>query len=132
MEPLSHSGAGWRFCACKIERLSKVSRPRVTQMAKKSKIQHNQRRQRLVDQYAERRAALKEMIRNPETDDDKRLEAVRKLDGLPRNSSKSRVRNRCRLTGRPRGYYRKFALSRVAIRDLGLLGQIAGLKKASW
>lgn len=101
-------------------------------MAKKSKINHNNKRKEMVARYAERRAELKALIKNPNTPEEERMEAVAKLDGLPRNSSRVRVRNRCALTGRPRAYYRKFGLSRVAIRDLGLSGQIAGLKKASW
>lgn len=101
-------------------------------MAKKSKIEHNERRRAMVDRYAERRTKLKAIISDPNTPDEERFEAVRKLDSLPRNSSATRVRNRCRVTGRPRAYYRKFQISRVAMRDLGLSGQIAGLKKASW
>lgn len=101
-------------------------------MAKKSKIEHNDYRKELVERYAERRTKLKAIISDPNTPDEERFEAVRKLDQLPRNSSPTRVRNRCRVTGRPRAYYRKFQLSRVAMRDLGLTGQIAGLKKASW
>ena len=101
-------------------------------MAKKSKIEHNQLRRAMVERYAERRAKLKAIISDPNTPDEERFEAVRKLERLPRNSSATRVRNRCRVTGRPRGFYRKFEVSRVAMRDLGLSGQIAGLKKASW
>lgn len=101
-------------------------------MAKQSKINHNNKRKAMTDRYAERRAELKATIRNPNTPEEDRMDAVAKLDSLPRNSSKVRVRNRCAMTGRPRAYYRKFGLSRVAIRDLGLSGQIAGLKKASW
>ena len=101
-------------------------------MAKKSKINHNNLRKEMVTRYAERRAELKAIIKSPNTPEDERMEAVAKLDKLPRNSSKIRIRNRCAVTGRPRAYYRKFGLSRVAIRDLGLSGQIAGLKKASW
>ena len=101
-------------------------------MAKQSKINHNNKRKEMVARYADRRAELKELIRSPNTSEDQRMEAVEKLDKLPRNSSRVRVRNRCAMTGRPRAYYRKFGLSRVAIRDLGLSGQIAGLKKASW
>ncbi len=107
-------------------------RPETTTMAKQSKINHNNKRKAMTERYAERRAELKALIRSPNTDDVERMEAVAKLDTLPRNSSKVRVRNRCVMTGRPRAYYRKFGLSRIAIRDLGLSGQIAGLKKASW
>ena len=101
-------------------------------MAKKAKINHNNKRRDMVDRYRERREQLKELIRNPETPQEERFEAVDKLNRLPRNSSAVRVRNRCRVTGRPRAYYRKFQMSRVSLRDLGLTGQIAGLKKASW
>ncbi len=101
-------------------------------MAKQSKINHNNKRKAITARYAERRAELKELIRNPATDDMDRMEAVAKLDQLPRNSARVRIRNRCVITGRPRAYYRKFGLSRIAIRDFGLSGQIAGLKKASW
>ena len=101
-------------------------------MAKKSKINHNNLRREMVDRYRERREQLKAIIRNPETPQEERFEAVDKLNKLPRNSSSVRVRNRCRVTGRPRAYYRKFQMSRVSLRDLGLTGQIAGLKKASW
>lgn len=101
-------------------------------MAKKSKINHNNLRREMVDRYRERREQLKALIRNPETPQEERFEAVDKLNKLPRNSSPVRIRNRCRVTGRPRAYYRKFQMSRVSIRDLGLTGQIAGLKKASW
>ena len=101
-------------------------------MAKKSKIEHNELRKIMVERYAGRRQELKRLIASPNTSDEERIEAVRKLDQLPRNSSRVRVRNRCRVTGRPRAFYRKFQISRVAMRDLGLTGQIAGLKKASW
>ncbi|MEL6186229.1 MAG: 30S ribosomal protein S14 [Myxococcota bacterium] len=101
-------------------------------MAKQSKIEHNNRRKAMVERYAERRAKLKAVINDPNTPDEERFEAVRALDRLPRNSSRTRVRNRCRVTGRPRAFYRKFEISRVAMRDLGNTGQIAGLKKASW
>ncbi len=101
-------------------------------MAKKSKINHNNLRREMVDRYRDRREELKALIRNPETSQEDRFEAVDKLNKLPKNSSAVRVRNRCRVTGRPRAYYRKFQMSRVSLRDLGLSGQIAGLKKASW
>ncbi|MEO1334222.1 MAG: 30S ribosomal protein S14 [Myxococcota bacterium] len=101
-------------------------------MAKKSKINHNNLRREMAERYRDRREQLKELIRNPETPQEERFEAVDKLNKLPRNSSVVRIRNRCRVTGRPRAYYRKFEMSRVSLRDLGLSGQIAGLKKASW
>ncbi len=101
-------------------------------MAKTSKIAKNEQRKQIVERYATVRKALKDLIRNPNTPDEKRAEAQRKLQKLPRDSSPTRIRNRCRITGRPRGFYRKFEMSRVSLRDLGLSGQIAGLKKASW
>lgn len=101
-------------------------------MAKKSKINHNNKRREMVERYRERREALKAQIANPDTPMEEKFEAVDKLNKLPKNSSTVRVRNRCRVTGRPRAYYRKFQMSRVSLRDLGLTGQIAGLKKASW
>ncbi|MEM7675707.1 MAG: 30S ribosomal protein S14, partial [Myxococcota bacterium] len=91
-------------------------------MAKKSKINHNNLRREMVERYRDRREQLKELIRNPETPQEERFEAVDKLNKLPRNSSVTRVRNRCRVTGRPRAYYRKFEMSRVSLRDLGLSG----------
>ncbi len=101
-------------------------------MAKKSKIARNRQRQAVVVRYAAKRAALKAIVADPNQPEEKKLEAVEKLQKLPRDSSRTRIRNRCRLTGRPRGFYRKFELSRVALRELGNNGEIAGLKKASW
>lgn len=101
-------------------------------MAKTSKIERDKQRREMVARYAKKRAELKELIRDPKTDDEKRFEAVQKLAELPRNSSAVRIRNRCRLTGRSRAYYRKFGLSRIALRDLALRGELAGVKKSSW
>ena len=101
-------------------------------MAKKSSIEKNQNRAALVKRYAERRAALRKTIKDKDLDPEQRFEATLELAALPRNSAKVRLRNRCALTGRPRGYYRKFGLSRVALRELGSTGQIPGLVKASW
>jgi small subunit ribosomal protein S14 len=101
-------------------------------MAKKSAVEKNQNRRTLVDKYAAKRAALRAVIKNREADPEERFEATLALAKLPRNSAKVRIRNRCGLTGRPRGYYRKFGLSRIAVRDLGSVGQIPGLVKASW
>jgi small subunit ribosomal protein S14 len=101
-------------------------------MAKKSKIARNLQRQEIVARYAEKRAALKKIIADPNQPDEKRFDAVEKLQKLPRESSRTRIRNRCRVTGRPRAYYRKFQMSRLSLRDLGNRGEIAGLKKASW
>lgn len=101
-------------------------------MAKTSKIVMNERRRKLAARYAARRAELKEIIRSPNSTDEEREAAQFKLSALPRNSNPTRIRNRCRVTGRPRGYYRKFDMSRISLRDLGLAGKIPGLTKASW
>ncbi|MSO75959.1 MAG: 30S ribosomal protein S14 [Alphaproteobacteria bacterium] len=101
-------------------------------MAKTSAVERNKRRIRLTKRYAGRRAALKETIRDRGLPIEERFAAQLKLSTLPRNSSKSRIRNRCELTGRPRGYYRKFRLSRIAFRDLASAGQIPGVVKSSW
>ncbi|MGH7093801.1 MAG: 30S ribosomal protein S14 [Stellaceae bacterium] len=101
-------------------------------MAKKSSIEKNVRRDRLAKQIAPRRARLKALARDREADPEDRFEAQLKLARLPRNSSVTRVRNRCALTGRPRGYYRKFRLSRIAVRELASAGQIPGMVKSSW
>ncbi len=101
-------------------------------MAKCSAIETNKRRQRLSKQYGSRRLVLKNIIYDKETSSEDRFEAQMKLAELPRNSSLVRVRNRCELTGRPRGTYRKFKLSRIALRELASIGQIPGMTKASW
>ena len=101
-------------------------------MAKKGKIEHNNKRRAMIDRYAAKRAELRKIIKSPNTSDEDREEAVIKLQKLPRNSSAVRFRNRCRVTGRPRAFYRKFEMSRIALRELGLRGEIAGLTKASW
>jgi small subunit ribosomal protein S14 len=101
-------------------------------MAKKSKIVMHERRKALVAQYAPRRNELKAIIRNPQSTQEQRFEAMAGLRKIPRNANPTRIHNRCWLTGRPRGYYRKFGLSRIAVRELGLRGEIPGLKKSSW
>ena len=101
-------------------------------MAKKSAVEKNNRRRKMVDRFAGRREALKAVVMNRDADPGERFEATIKLSELPRNSSKIRVRNRCSLTGRPRAYYRKFGLSRIALRDLASEGQIPGVVKSSW
>lgn len=101
-------------------------------MATQAKVATNEKRKKLASKYAVKRAALKAIVSDPKASDADKLAAVNKLNALPRNSSKIRVRNRCVLTGRPRGYYRKFGLSRIAIRDKGLAGEIPGLTKSSW
>ena len=101
-------------------------------MAKKSAIEKNKRRRKLVEQYAAKREELKAIARDSSRQPEERFAARMKLAKLPRNSSKIRVRNRCELTGRPRAYYRKFRMSRIALRELGSTGRIPGLVKSSW
>lgn len=101
-------------------------------MAKTSTIERERRRAKLVAKYAAKRAELKAIISNPETPDDERMAAVAKLQSLPRDSSPSRLRNRCSITGRPHGYYRKFGLARNKLREATMTGEIPGLRKASW
>ncbi len=101
-------------------------------MAKKSSIEKNNRRRRMAKQYSARRAKLKAIARDKERPMEDRFAAALKLAELPRNSSATRIRNRCEMTGRPRGFYRKHKLSRIALRDLGSKGLIPGLVKSSW
>jgi small subunit ribosomal protein S14 len=101
-------------------------------MASKAAISKNEKRKQMVERRRERRQELKEIIRDPKTPDEERQLAIRQLNQLPRDSSPVRVRNRCALTGRPRAYYRKFGLSRIALRDLALRGELPGVTKASW
>ncbi|MGA0923735.1 MAG: 30S ribosomal protein S14 [Rhodobacteraceae bacterium] len=101
-------------------------------MAKKSMIEREKKRQKLVDRYAAKRAALKEIIKDESKPMEERFRASLKLADLPRNSSATRLHNRCQLTGRPHAYYRKLKVSRIMLRELGSLGQIPGLVKSSW
>lgn len=101
-------------------------------MAKLSSTEKNARRARLNKKYAGKRAELKKLVMNKETTIEERFDAVLKLAELPRNSAKNRLRNRCGLSGRPRGFLRKFKLSRIALRDLASNGQIPGIVKSSW
>ena len=101
-------------------------------MAKKSSIEKNEKRKRLAAQYLTLRMELKEKIRKPSTPDEEREAAVKKLRSLPLNSNPNRVRNRCMLTGRARGYYAKFGLGRMKLRERALQGMLPGVKKASW
>ena len=101
-------------------------------MAKKAMIEREKKRQRLVAKYAEKRAALKEIINDESKPMEERFRASLKLAELPRNSSATRLHNRCQLTGRPHAYYRKLKISRIALRDLGSQGQIPGMVKSSW
>lgn len=101
-------------------------------MAKKSMIEREKKRAKLVAQYAEKRAALKAVINDQEKPVEERFKASLELAKLPRNSSATRLHNRCQLTGRPHAYYRKLKISRIALRDLGSNGEIPGMVKSSW
>ena len=101
-------------------------------MAKTSKVVKNEKRKKMVAQYAERRAELKKIINSTTSSVEAVDEAVMKLQKLPRDASAVRVRNRCSQTGRPRGFLRKFGISRIALRELALEGQIPGVIKSSW
>jgi small subunit ribosomal protein S14 len=101
-------------------------------MAKKSAVEKNNRRRRMVDRFAAKRQALKAVVMDRARDPEERFDATLKLAELPRNTSKVRVRNRCLLTGRPRAYYRKFGMSRITLRDLASEGRIPGVVKSSW
>lgn len=101
-------------------------------MAKKSSIQKNLRRERMVEKYAAKRAEYKAILANPEATDEEFFVAQRKLNKLPRNSSKVRLRNRCAITGRPRAFIRRFGLSRLTFREMALDGKIPGVTKSSW
>jgi len=101
-------------------------------MAKKSMIAREVKRQNLVDKYATKRAELKGIARDQARPMEERFKAQLKLAKLPRNSSATRLHNRCQLTGRPHAYYRKLKVSRIALRELGSSGQIPGMVKSSW
>ncbi len=101
-------------------------------MAKLSSINKNKNRAKLIKREAPKRAALKAIVMNRDLPFDERFQAQVKLAALPRNGSKTRYRNRCELTGRARGTYRKFKLSRIKLRELGSFGQLPGVTKASW
>lgn len=101
-------------------------------MAKSSMIERDKKRTRLVKKYAALRAELRVKVRDPSLDWEERFEAGQRLQKLPRDSNSVRQRNRCRVTGRPHGYYRKFGLSRNKLREAAMRGDVPGLKKASW
>lgn len=101
-------------------------------MAKKSAVERNLKRQRLAAKFAAKRAALKEAARDTSKPVEERFAAQLKLADLPRNSAPTRVRNRCQVSGRPRGYYRKLKMSRIALRQLASHGLIPGMVKSSW
>ncbi|MDR1390810.1 MAG: 30S ribosomal protein S14 [Holosporales bacterium] len=101
-------------------------------MAKKSAVENNNRRMKMVSNKKDTRFGLQKVIRNRTISLDERVAMVHKLAEMPRNSSRVRVRNRCGLTGRPRGFYRKFGMSRIALRELASAGFLPGVTKASW
>ena len=101
-------------------------------MAKKSSIERNNKRKRLADKFADKRAALLAIANDKSLSNEERFKARLKLSELPRNSSKHRVRNRCGVSGRPRGYYRKLNMSRIALRELASKGLTPGMIKSSW
>ena len=101
-------------------------------MTRLSLIQRNLKRERLVKKYSKKRIALKKLIKNKKTSPEVRIDAINKLSKLPRNSMPCRLRNRCIVTGRPRGNYRKFKLSRIAFRELASDGKLPGIIKSSW
>ena len=101
-------------------------------MAKKSMVNREVKRAKMVKQYAAKRAALKAVIEDQSKPMEERFKATMKLAKLPRNSSATRIHNRCQLTGRPHAYYRKLKLSRIMLRDLASMGQIPGMVKSSW
>ena len=101
-------------------------------MAKTSSVEKNNRRRKMVKQYANKRARLKAIIQSKDTPIEERFAAQLKLAELPRNSAKNRIRNRCEVTGRPRAYYRKLKMSRLALREMSNLGLIPGMVKSSW
>ena len=101
-------------------------------MAKLSAINKNNRRIKLSEKYYKKRKSLKKIVMDKKLSLEERFKAQQKLSKLPRNSAKSRVRNRCQITGRPHGVYRKLKISRIALRQLGLEGKIPGMVKSSW
>jgi len=101
-------------------------------MAKECMLQRERKRAKAVKRHADKRQKLKAIIRDPETSFEERMEAVTKLNKLPRDASPVRQRNRCRVTGRPHGVYRKFGLSRIKLREAAMRGEVPGLRKSSW
>lgn len=101
-------------------------------MAKKGKLEKNDRRAELVARYAETRRGLVEVMKDPKASPDEKRQAMARLQALPRDSAAVRYRNRCQMTGRPRGFVRKFGISRIALREMALHGLIPGVRKSSW
>ena len=101
-------------------------------MAKKSQINRDNRRRALVDRHAAKRADLRKRLKDPEVSIDEKLEIQQAFAKLPRNSCPTRLNSRCAVSGRSKGYYRKFGISRIALRELALRGQLPGVRKSSW
>ncbi|MEE2678801.1 MAG: 30S ribosomal protein S14 [Myxococcota bacterium] len=101
-------------------------------MAKTSQVNRDQRRKRLIAKYAEKRAELRAKLKDPMMTIDEKLQVQEAFAKLPRNSCPTRLTRRCSVSGRPRGYYRKFDISRIALRDLALKGMLPGMRKSSW
>ena len=101
-------------------------------MAKKSMVERDLKRRRLAKKWDARRERLKAIVKAEASTPEERFKAAMALAEIPRNASKTRIRNRCQVTGRPRGYYRKLKMSRIALRELGSLGKVPGLVKSSW
>jgi len=101
-------------------------------MAKTSQILRDRRRKKLIEKYAERRAELRKRLGDPNVSVEEKLEIQEQFAKLPRNSCPTRLNRRCQISGRSRAYYRKFGISRIALRDLALRGQLPGMRKSSW
>ncbi len=101
-------------------------------MAKLSQVLRDQKREKLIKKYAQRRAALRAKLKNPDVSEEEKIEAMDALAKLPRNSCPTRLTRRCAVSGRSKGVYRKFGLSRIALRDLALAGDLPGVTKSSW
>lgn len=101
-------------------------------MAKTSQVLRDRRRKQLIKKHAAKRAALRKKLKDPNVSVDEKLQVQEAFAKLPRNSCPTRLKRRCEITGRPRGHYRKFGISRIALRDLALRGQLPGMRKASW
>jgi len=101
-------------------------------MAKTSQIHRDRRRKQMIEKYAERRAELRKRLKDQSASMEEKLEVQQAFSKLPRNSCPTRLKRRCSLTGRPRGYYRKFGISRIALRELALKGYLPGVRKSSW
>jgi small subunit ribosomal protein S14 len=101
-------------------------------MAKQSQVLRDEKRKKLIKKYAEKRAELRKRLNDPEVSIEEKLEIQSAFAKLPRNSCPTRLKRRCQVSGRPRGYYRKFGISRIALRELALQGMLPGVRKSSW